>query len=513
MDLLPFCHDYFNEKSCSSEVLNESRKMARSIVILLLVFCAPNDSANGQVVLQDSLALVSLFNSTNGVAWDNNTNWLTGTVSTWSGIVVHGDRVLRLSLSDNNLTGILPTELGDLDALWTLRLPDNALIGSIPNSIGGLTNLKELNLSTNRLTGVIPAQIGDLTNLDNLNLWGNHLEGRIPESLGNLSNLRNLNLSLNHLIGEIPPQLGNMSALLEMKLYANRLWGSIPTELSNLALTRLDLWNNELTGSIPIEFGSFRNKAISFLRLSENQLSGEIPSSLSNLIHLRFLYLGHNELSGSLPGSLSQLSSLEDLHVDNNLLIGQIPSEFGQLSRIVRMLLNNNQFEGPLPSQFSLLQTLRVLDVSNTNMSGILPLSLTGIPNMFEFNFNGTALCESSDSEFQLWLTAITFLERSGCVSATVNEIPETSEFAWLSSYPNPTNGETTVDFSITLDGPVDIRLFDMLSREVAILHTGWITAGRHQLTYNTAILTPGVYSIQLVTNNNTQTRSLVVVK
>jgi|TARA_B110000914_G_C15335532_1_gene386758 Leucine-rich repeat (LRR) protein len=47
----------------------------------------------------------------------------------------------------------------------SLNLSDNSLTGSIPSEVGNLTNLNELKLSNNQLTGVIPESICELTNL------------------------------------------------------------------------------------------------------------------------------------------------------------------------------------------------------------------------------------------------------------------------------------------------------------------------------------------------------------
>jgi len=70
--------------------------------------------------------------------------------------------------------------------LTNLNIDYNQLTGSIPSEIGNLTNLLKLSLHYNQLTGSIPQEIGNLTNLIRLFLYNNQLTGEIPESICNL---------------------------------------------------------------------------------------------------------------------------------------------------------------------------------------------------------------------------------------------------------------------------------------------------------------------------------------
>ncbi|MCK4981114.1 MAG: DUF1565 domain-containing protein, partial [Candidatus Delongbacteria bacterium] len=195
----------------------------------------------------DSLALVALYDSTDGANWTDNTNWLTGPVSTWYGITVSGDRVTEIDLNFNNLAGTIPTEIGNLTNLTSLSLHNNQLTGSIPPEIGNLTNLTGLWLYSNQLSGSIPIEIGNLINLTNLQLFINQLTGSIPAEIGNLTNLQNLNFEDNQLSGSIPTQIGNLLNLHVLVLYSNQLTGSIPIEIENLTnLTYLNLASNQL---------------------------------------------------------------------------------------------------------------------------------------------------------------------------------------------------------------------------------------------------------------------------
>jgi len=84
----------------------------------------------------DSLALVDLYNSTNGPNWT--TTWdLTQPMDTWAGVNLDDTRrVFYLALSNNNLVGSLPPELGTLNNLLAIDVCFNQLSGTIPSALG-----------------------------------------------------------------------------------------------------------------------------------------------------------------------------------------------------------------------------------------------------------------------------------------------------------------------------------------------------------------------------------------
>ncbi len=273
-------------------------------------------TAKAQVNTQDSLALLALYNSTDGANWT--TTWdLNNPVGSWHGVDTANGRVVELEFLVNNFNGSIPPELGNLTALTNLSLVANPLTGSIPTELGNLTTLTVLRLSANQLTGSIPPELGNLTALTFLDLSSNDLTGSIPSELGNLTALTNLDLDQNQFTGSIPSELGNLTALTNLDLDDNQLTGSIPSELGNLtALTTLDLDKNQFTGSIPSELGNLA--ALARLDLKDNQLTGSIPSELGNLTNLQQLYLSINQLTGSIPTELGNLTALATLELDNN---------------------------------------------------------------------------------------------------------------------------------------------------------------------------------------------------
>jgi hypothetical protein len=209
------------------------------------------------VDVQDSLALVDLYNSTNGPGWVSSTNWLTGPVSTWHGVTVTGSRVTSLDIRLNALTGPIPSSIGNLTSLNFLDLGSNALTGSIPPSIGNLVNLTALDLSANKLTGTIPSTLGNLTNLTELELHVNKLSGTIPSTFGNLKQVYLLELGQNRLSGKIPSSIGNMTSLQLFDIFQNNLTGSIPGSFAKLKnLSSIIAYSNHLSQPTNVQFST-----------------------------------------------------------------------------------------------------------------------------------------------------------------------------------------------------------------------------------------------------------------
>lgn len=97
----------------------------------------------------DSLALVSLYNSTGGQQWVNATNWLTAPVENWFGITVTGQSITSVELPSNNLTGPVADPLVDILSLETINLSGNQ-ITTLPDFTLN-PEVTSLNVSDNNL--------------------------------------------------------------------------------------------------------------------------------------------------------------------------------------------------------------------------------------------------------------------------------------------------------------------------------------------------------------------------
>lgn len=155
-------------------------------------------SCNGLIAcdrMNDSLALVELYNSINGLDWN-----LNQPINSWTGVTLNIEGcVTHLELSNSNLSGQLIDFV--LPSLQSFNCSLNQLSGSIPN-FTNLPTLEKFLCFNNQLTGVIP-DFSNCPNLTTLDCDINQLTGEIPD-FSSLTNLKFLLCDNNQLSGTIP---------------------------------------------------------------------------------------------------------------------------------------------------------------------------------------------------------------------------------------------------------------------------------------------------------------------
>ncbi|MBN2410694.1 choice-of-anchor D domain-containing protein [candidate division KSB1 bacterium] len=492
----------------------------------------------------DSLALVALYDSTNGENWKNNTNWLSGPVATWYGITASGYNVTAINLRDNNLSGYLPAEIGDLTQLTVLNLNMNQLKGEIPAELGNLVNLTNLNLGNNQLAGGFPLFVTDFVSLRELNLKNNQITGGIPAEIGNLSGLTELLLDGNELDGEIPIQLWTLMELQRLELDGNHLSGSLPTDIGNLIkLSFLELDGNEFTGSIPAEIGQLTG--LYTLLLCRNRFSGSIPAEIGYLTNLQELELNNNILSGGVPAELINLTNLYELWIYNNQLT-DLPG-LSSLPALSDFWVQNNQFTfediepnagvpgiiyAPQDSVGSKQDTVLAAGTKIT-----FSVAVGGSANVYQWMKDGIGLPDSDSSSLTIAAAAqsdagdyickitnpiapaLTLYSRpvhmtvigETDIEKQAEQIPK--EFALRQNYPNPFNPSTKILYEIPMTDYVSLKIYDILGREVATLISGKQAAGIFEIEWNAGDLPSGIYICRFESAEYSRSMKLVLQK
>ncbi|XP_047257370.1 receptor-like protein 9DC3 isoform X1 [Capsicum annuum] len=295
-------------------------------------------------------------------------------------------------ISNNSLTGEIPSSICNLTSLKVLDLARNNLKGAIPQCLGNMSDqLEVLDMQHNSLSGNLRTAFSSGSQLRSFNLHDNKLEGKIPRSLANCKELEVLDLGNNHLSDTFPMWLGTLPNLQVLSLRSNNLHGPIRTSRSLKLfpqLRMLDLSSNAFTAELPTSlFRSLKamrridqtikapgDDAQAYYRdsvtvvtkglelkvvrilslyttmdLSSNKFEGHIGSMMGDLIALRVLNLSHNGLQGHMPPSLGKLSVVESLDLSSNNLSGEIPKQLASLTSLAVLNLSRNHLEGCIP--------------------------------------------------------------------------------------------------------------------------------------------------------------------
>jgi phosphatidylserine/phosphatidylglycerophosphate/cardiolipin synthase-like enzyme len=98
--------------------------------------------------------------------------------------------------------------------------------------------------------------------------------------------------------------------------------------------------------------------------------------------------------------------------------------------------------------------------------------------------------------------------------SSTENEIPVNSfNYKLYQNYPNPFNPVTTIRFEVPVSQDIELKIFDLLGREVSSLYSGTAPAGIMTIDFNAGNLSSGIYIYQLKTNEFTASKKLILIK
>ncbi|KAK9928051.1 hypothetical protein M0R45_025205 [Rubus argutus] len=337
-------------------------------------------------------------------------------------------QIQSLQLVQNNLSGHLTAQIGNLKNLRLLDLSYNQFDGALPENIGQLKSLTRLLISYNSFQGVVselhfthltrleafeakensltletsrdwfpPFQLKSLF-LDSwrlgpdfpmwlqrqrqlyfLSLSNTGISGTIPKWFWNSSSqLSYLNLSNNYLYGEIESIA--FKGLDVVDLSSNQFHGSLPLVSSTLDV--LDLSNSSFSGTV-FHFFCDSPHQLTDLFIGNNFLSGEIPDCWMNWQMLEILDLENNMLTGNMPSSIGNLVNLQSLHLRNNFLSGELPLSMQNCSELLVVDLRGNRFSGSLPLWIGkCLLKLKLLNLRSNKLQGVIPDELCSLTDL-----------------------------------------------------------------------------------------------------------------------------------
>ncbi|GEM_PF-471973 len=143
---------------------------------------------------------------------------------------------------------------------------------------------------------------------------------------------------------------------------------------------------------------------------------------------------------------------------------------------------------------------------------------------LFNCTFYGTD-CEycltSSDSitDMGRWSDGVPVKPISildSCATTRVNDINRSARpqgFSLLQNYPNPFNPVTIISFYLPQPGLVQLKLFDLLGREVKTILNREMPTGTHSVKVGLTDLSGGIYFYSLMTNGFTDVKKCIFLK
>ncbi len=89
----------------------------------------------------------------------------------------------------------------------------------------------------------------------------------------------------------------------------------------------------------------------------------------------------------------------------------------------------------------------------------------------------------------------------------------QSNSFNLSQNYPNPFNSQTRIEYQISNESFVTLKIFDILGREVETLVHSFQKPGQHSLNYSASGLSSGIYFLVMEADNYSQTIKMVYLK
>jgi mannan endo-1,4-beta-mannosidase len=98
-------------------------------------------------------------------------------------------------------------------------------------------------------------------------------------------------------------------------------------------------------------------------------------------------------------------------------------------------------------------------------------------------------------------------------LTSVVSDKEQPSEFKLYSNYPNPFNPATVIQYDLPKAGLVNLRVFDVLGREVATLINEQKQPGRYRVNFSAKGLSSGVYFYRIQSGSSVSVKKMILMK
>ena len=171
------------------------------------------------------------------------------------------------------------------------------------------------------------------------------------------------------------------------------------------------------------------------------------------------------------------------------------------------------EFQGgdaTLPSNYEMSIIDSAYWDKNGDMDVIVVANVDGDPADEVLYTQGYSRGNANDDPMPLIILDLQFTPVS--VEKETDVVP--SQFFVDQNYPNPFNPSTQIKFGITEAANIDLRVYDALGREVAVLISNqFMGAGSYNVTFDASNLASGTYVYRMTAGANTVSRKMQLLK
>lgn len=104
-------------------------------------------------------------------------------------------------------------------------------------------------------------------------------------------------------------------------------------------------------------------------------------------------------------------------------------------------------------------------------------------------------------------------LDRYVYIEVPVEALADSPDFTLHPNYPNPFNPGTVIPVDLHASGRCRLQVLDLMGKEVALLHDGFLEAGPHHFRFDARSLPSGVYSYRLIMDGATLMRPMLLLR
>ena len=146
----------------------------------------------------------------------------------------------------------------------------------------------------------------------------------------------------------------------------------------------------------------------------------------------------------------------------------------------------------------------------NDNDWTVLNTSNSGLPNDQVF----AIIIDEYGNKIIGTFTGLVFYNEGGVVNVDKDmDISIPDEYMLSQNYPNPFNPSTIISYQLPEDSQVQIKIYDIMGREIIELVNEYKRAGYYKINFNAVSLSTGIYLYKINAGKFSNTRKMLLVK